>query len=304
MKVSVLRFLKNTIITALPFSRTIHHATPQVFLDKSVDSNVFNLPATLQHSCYVNFELNQRQTDMINHYIRAECEDFEIIPVSFFDDVYESKKKYMITVNLYDVDNFIHHKSISKRSGNLKKMSTLIEWINKTGVNIDTNIIGQLQCYPKITMCDIKTYVRNKHTGQCATMVLDYVSNIDFADPINIYKKSKRGSIHYANKGSHISADVNSLVDKVEFLFEMQQSSQSQKRLSPQFVSLHKKKYSRCGIYDSVLYDSSFSHSLVDSCFDCIRCNFYYNGIWFNNFDSAFFFQNDVNMFVKFWDNV
>ena len=134
-------------------------------------------------------------------------------------------------------------------------------------------------------------------------MLLDYVSNIDFIDPINIYKSSK-GFINFNTEGSFIKADVNSHVDKVQFLIETQQSSQSQKRLSSQFVSLHKKRFSRCGIYDSVLYDSSFSDSLVNCHFNRVKFNLYYNDMWFNDFDSAFFFPNDVNMFVKFWDNV
>lgn len=303
MKLSVLKLLKNSIITALPFSRTIQNATPQVFRDMSVHSNAFNIPTVLQSSCYVNFELNKRQREIVNHYIHAKNEDFDIIPISLFNESQESQKKYMMSVNVYDVDNFIHHKSLHKKSKNLKKMTTVINWIKKTGVNLDTNIIGQLQSYPKITMCDIKTYVINKKTGECGTMILDYVSNIDFIDPINIYK-SKRGSINYNKNGSNIKANVISHVDKLQFSFKTQKSSQSQKGLSSQFVSLHQKKYSRCGIYDSVLYDSSFSDSSVNCHFHLLDFDLYYNDMWFNDFDSAFFFPNDVNMFVKFWDNV
>ena len=299
MKTSVLKFLKNSIITALPFSRTIQNATPQVFRDFSVHSNAFNMPVTLQDACYINFELNKRQRDMVSHYIHAENENFEIIPISLFEDSDKYNKKHMISVNIYHVDNFIQQ----KQHRNLKKISTALEWIKKTGINIDANIIEQLQIYPKITMCDIKTYVRNKETGECGTMILDYVSNIDFVDPINIYKP-KRGTINYQNNDELIKANVNSHVDKVKFFIEARQSSQSQKCLSSQFVSLHNKKYSRCGIYDSVLYDSSFSNSSVNCHFHHVDFDLYYNDMWFNDFDSAFFFPNDVNMFVKFWDNV
>ena len=303
MKISVLRFIKNTIVTALPFSRTIYHATPQVFRDMSVQSNAFNIPATLQNSCYINFELNKRQREKINNYIHAENEDFEIIPISLFDDSDPSKMKHMITVNMYNVDNFIHHRSNHTKSKTLKKFSTIINWIKKTGVNLDTNIIGQLQSHPKITMCDIKTYVRNKKTGECGTMVLDYVSNIDFVDPINVYK-SKQGFIDFDIERNHIKANVKSHLDKIQFYIETQQSSQSQKRLSPQFATLHDKKYSRCGIHDTVLCDSSFYDSLVNCHFHRVHFNLYYNDMWFNDFDSAFYFPNDVNLFVKFWDNV
>ena len=303
MKLSVLRFIKNTVITALPFSRTIQNATPQFFRDMSVHSNAFHLPATLQNSCYINFELDKRQREKINNYIRAENEDFEIIPVSLFDDSDESKQKHMITVNMYDVDNFIHHRSQHKKSKTIQKLSTMINWMKNTGLNLDTTIIGQLQSYPKITMCDIKTYVRNKKTGECGTMILDYVSNIDFVDPINIYK-SKQGSINFEIEGTHLKANVKSHVDKIQFYIETQQTSQSQKRLSSQFVTLHDKKYSRCGIYDTVLCDSSFYDSLVNCHFHRVHFNLYYNDMWFNDFDSAFYFPNDVNLFVKFWDNV
>ena len=311
MKLSVLRFIKNSILAGIPFSRTIYDATPVQLLDVTPNKNIFNIPACLQNTYYVNFELNSRQTEIINNYIKQENEDFEILPISFFDcPPIAVDKKNIISVNMYNVDNFVYthlnnkaDNIITRRSSKLRKLGSIISIIKKTGIGFDTTILNQLQEYKNVTMCDVKTYFINKKTGEKGTMVLDYVSNIDFIDPINVYKIA-RGNINYNTSEYNSHASVSSYNDKLDFSIYYDKKDEYTYKLSDEFISLHKRKYSRNGVYDEVFFDESFLNTTVVSPFNNVDYNFYYNDLSFKNFYNIFYFPNDINIFVKFWKNI
>lgn len=293
----------------MPFSKTIYRETPMQFLDISTGKNIFNIPACLHNTCYVNFELNKQQTENINNYIKEENEDFEILPISLFDCP-AIEKKNIISVNMYNVDNFVYRYINNKYNGvlsgsssKIKKLSSIFSFIKKTGIPFETNIIGQLQNYNNITMCDIKTYVINKKTGEKGTMVLDYVSNIDFIDPINVYKQAK-GNIKYNTTSCETRTCISSHFDKVEFSMYSNKKEDCVYNLSNEFISLHKRKYSRNGIYDEVFFDDSFLNTTVVSPLNSVDYNFYYNDMSFKQYHNMFYFPNDINIFVKFWKNI
>ena len=309
MKQTLLKFIKRSLVVGLPFSRIglLHKSTPRQFQDIVDSPNIFDVPATIGSSCYVNYCLDDRQVSILEDYIKVENDNFEIIPISVFEE--DEMPRKMLTMNIYSVHNFVYDRlnsideKIGKHKGKLQKIEDIIHGLEGFGININTNILQDMKAKSQITMCDIKTYVRNKETGECGTMVLDYVSNIDFVDPINIYKK-KQGVFHYEDSKKYTDVQVSSHIDKVDFSMHMNKTMYVGTKLCDDFSLIHGKRYYRNGVCDQIHLDESFTQATVCCPYKTIDNKMYYNDMTFDNYHSAFFFPSNVNMFVRFWHSI
>lgn len=139
MKLNVLKFIYRGILTGMP-----------LLTYNPITKNIFNVPLTvLPYSTYLNFKLDNNQTNYLNNYIQKYTNDLEIVPINLYPG---DKKSNYLSLNIYNCSSPV--------------------FIND---NKET------------TRFEINTYVRDK-SGNLGTLILDYLSNDLSMDPVNIFK--------------------------------------------------------------------------------------------------------------------
>lgn len=252
MKLSTLRVMKHAFVAGLPFFNLNNVSNlvsskfsliPKTYMH---NMNTITFPVVLEpNNFYVNFELSERQTRILNEYIKSENDDFEIIPINIFEhEAYNGNDKEkqdvkILSVNVYNVHNHLHdnHLHIKEHITNFAKTKEFMKKDKHVSVENDPSLVH----LPKITVCDVKTYVRNVKTGEAGTMILDFVSNVDFIDSINIFK-SQRGTIDVSHDEFFSSSKIMSHRDKIDFSMKFHKKSGCEYKLSKDFICLHEKK--------------------------------------------------------------
>lgn len=136
----LLKFIYRGILTGMP-----------MLTYNPVNKNSLHIPMTVNpYSTYLNFKLDDKQTDYLNNYIKDYSDDLEIVPIQITP--YEEKSNYL-SVNIYNCSSPVF-------------------------LNDNKNI----------TRCEINTYVKDKDNN-IGTLIIDYLSNELSMDPVNIFKK-------------------------------------------------------------------------------------------------------------------
>ena len=127
-KINILKFVYNGLLMSMPS-----------FTYNPINKNSLHAPLFVEpYSTYVNFKLDDSQTDYLNKYIKEYTNDLEMIPIKMNEI---EDPSFYINVNIYNCTSPVFPN--------------------------DNN---------KIARCEINTYVKNRD-GTKGTLILDYLSN-------------------------------------------------------------------------------------------------------------------------------
>ena len=135
---NILKVIHNILLIGTPY-----------IINNPINNNKLYIPLEVKpYSTYLNFKLDDKQSNYIKNYIKDHTNDLSIIPIKMSIN---SKTENYISVNIYNCSSpiFLDNKNIIR--------------------------------------CEVNTYVKNK-MGKKGTLILDYVSDGISMDPINIFK--------------------------------------------------------------------------------------------------------------------
>ena len=143
MRLNFLKFVYRGILTGMP-----------LLTYNPITKNTLNIPLEVKpFSTYLNFKLNDFQTDYLNNYIHKYTDKLELVPINILPN--EEKSNYL-SVNIYNCSSpaFINEEK-------------------------------------EVTRCELNTYVKD-HDGNYGTLIIDYLSNELSMDPLNIFKSKEK----------------------------------------------------------------------------------------------------------------
>ena len=143
MRLNLLKFVYRGILTGMP-----------LLTYNPITKNTLNIPLEVKpFSTYLNFKLNDFQSEYLNNYINKFTDNLELIPINILPN--EEKSNYL-SVNIYNCSSpaFINEEK-------------------------------------EVTRCELNTYVKDKN-GNYGTLIIDYLSNELSMDPLNIFKLKER----------------------------------------------------------------------------------------------------------------
>lgn len=268
---NLLKLFYNALLTGLP---SISY--------NPINQNTLYAPFIVNEgSTYVNYKLDNEQFNKINDYLSLKTNNLKSRAISIFN-------------------NNIKNKKFNKRDNLLEEECNLDYYLSINIYNCSSPIFNFLSKDP-VTRCEINTYVINKK-NEIGTLIMDYTSNMLSVDPDNIFKKScpTKFSKDLSNNILSCFAYSDNIVFELQYNYE---NIISQQKINEQMVKYTDKIFYNNGIYDKLYYDSSLLHNnlLVPRYFNII---FNFIGIEFNNPDSIFFFEDQLNFVGGMWDNL
>ena len=143
MRLNLLRFVYNGLLTGMP-----------MLTYNPITKNTLNIPLEVKpYSTYLNFKLNEHQSQYLNNYISEYTESLELVPINILPNEKESN---YLSVNIYNCTSPV--------------------FMNEE---------------KEITRCELNTYVKDKD-GNYGTLIIDYLSNELSMDPVNIFKSKEK----------------------------------------------------------------------------------------------------------------
>ncbi len=255
MKLSFLRFVYNGILTGMP-----------IITYNPITQNTLNVPLTVKpYSTYINFKLDDRQTQYLDDYIGKYTDDLEVVPIPIFA---KDKSSNYLSVNIYNCTSpvFMNDEKVTTR-------------------------------------CEINTYVRNKKDGTLGTLIIDYLSNGLSMDPINIFKNPNK--VNFKKEQQKNLIDCSSTKEKIHLFANISTLCNLTRSLSDELIKYTDNIYYKNGIMDKVYYDSSLVQAnmrLLSS--NALNLKFSYKDLCFIQADSIFYFTNQINFIGGMWDNL
>lgn len=230
-----------------------------------ITKNNFLAPMTVEpYSTYINIKLNDNQSEIIQNYINKYTDELYLDQVSIKD--YEKPSNYL-SLNIYNCTS---------------------------PVFLNDN---------KITRFEINTYVKDKK-GNYGTLILDYLSNGLSMDPVNIFKNKDEILI---NKND-ISIDIEGYSKKeninLSLYYPISKTFTKFFNVNNQLIDYTDNIYYKNGIYDKIYYDNSLTNAETISPYYNSNFIFNYLGMNFTDFDSLFYFRNNINLVGKIWSNL
>ncbi|MBI96551.1 hypothetical protein CL656_05345 [bacterium] len=250
-----LRTVYNWLLTGMPF-----------FTYNPITQNPFNVAFTIEpQSTYINFKLNNDQTEYLNNYIHKFDENLDIVPINLLQN--DNEKHNYLSVNIYNCSSPIFFN--------------------------DENVI---------TRCEINTYIKDKNTNNYGTLILDYTSNSLSMDPVNIFK-SKEKTDYLKNK-YYSYVKCFSKRDKISLNFDFMRQLKLDTSLHDNLIEYSDFIYYKNGIYDKLFYDSTLTKAKINSPIIANLYNFEYKDLKFDTFDSLFYFDNNIDFIGGMWNNL
>ena len=219
-----------------------------------------------EYSTYINFKLNNNEVKQISTHIN-KFSNFSIIPASLLNN---DEPNYFLSINIY---------------------------------NCTSPIFDFLTNEPA-TRCEINTYVTNNNTK--GTLIIDYVSNLLSVDPDNIFKL--KNNINFKKNNNIISGNANNENINLKFNYNNIDNNNIDnnnkiKKLSNDLIQKSEYIFYNNGIYDKLYYDSSLINNPIITTRD-FNLEFDFLNIQFNNVDSIFYFENEINFVGGMWYNL
>ncbi len=137
----LLKFVYRGLLTGMP-----------LLTYNPISKTSFHAPLIVNpYSTYINFKLNNFQTNYLNDYIKQYSENLTIVPIKVKPN---EKEHNYLSINIYNCSSpiFMNNKDI--------------------------------------TRCEINTYVKD-NSNNYGTLIIDYLSDELSMDPVNIFKKSE-----------------------------------------------------------------------------------------------------------------
>ena len=255
MKFNLLKTVYKGILAGMPF-----------LTYNPISQNTFNLPLDVcSFSTYLNFKLDDFQTNYLNNYIQKFNSNLEIVPISILNN--EHDKHNYLSVNIYNC--------------------TSPAFLNND---------------KEFTRCEINTYVKDKKEGNYGTLIIDYLSNEFSMDPVNIFKFQEKVNFHSSDMFKII--DCSSITDKVILKANFSSMFDYNNILNDDLIRFTDLVYYKNGIFDKIYYDSSLVNAKIRSPTIVKSFNFKYKDLLFSKIDSIFYFTNKVRFIAGMWDNV
>ena len=217
-----------------------------------------------EYSTYINYRLNDLQLSNIKSYLDDNTNGLEIIPSSLLKD--NNNKDYFLSINIYNCT------------------SPLFDFISEEPA----------------TRCELNIYVKDKYENE-GTLIVDYASNILSLDPDNLFKSS--GKINFNMKNETINGYVNDKKFCLGFYYDILSNELPYNKLSADLIKLSDRIYYKNGLYDKLYYDTSLIDNKIVDCKD-YNVYFKFLGMRFEEVDSVFFFENEINFVGGLWDNL
>tara|TARA_E500000178_G_C16893837_1_gene694807 strand:+ start:187 stop:954 length:768 start_codon:yes stop_codon:yes gene_type:complete len=143
MRINLLKFVYNGILTGMP-----------LFTYNPISKNTLNVPLEVKpFSAYLNFKLNDNQSEYLNNYISKFSNSLELVPINIFPN--EEKSNYL-SLNIYNCTSPVFFNDEKE-----------------------------------ITRLELNTYVKDKN-GKYGTLIIDYLCSDLSMDPINIFKTKEQ----------------------------------------------------------------------------------------------------------------
>jgi len=143
MRIPFLKLVYNSLLTGMP-----------IITYNPISKNTLNVPLEVKpFSTYLNFKLNDYQTDYLNDYISKYNNFLELTPISILSN--EEKSNYL-SLNIYNCTSPVFFNDEKE-----------------------------------ITRLELNTYVKD-NKGNTGTLIIDYLSNDLSMDPLNIFKKKEK----------------------------------------------------------------------------------------------------------------
>lgn len=156
-KIGLLKILSNTLFSGMP-----------MITYSPLSTQPLHAPLTVNEgSLYLNFKLNQFETNYLNEYIHLFNNTLNIVPVKIHEDDYPNN---YLSINIYNCTSPIF-------------MS------NK-----------------KITRCEINTYVTDSYNNK-GTLIIDYLCNDLSMDPVNIFKQRSKVNFNIKDIYSYLDCE-------------------------------------------------------------------------------------------------
>tara|TARA_Y100000389_G_scaffold200460_2_gene240967 strand:- start:28735 stop:29517 length:783 start_codon:yes stop_codon:yes gene_type:complete len=238
------------------------------FVYNPFTKNTLNVPFTVsKESAYLNFCLTDEQSDFFNDYINK---------------------------NIKNSDNFLQIVPVQILKNENKHKYLSVNVYNCTSpVFMNDNV--------QTTRCEINTYVMDKN-GIYGTVILDYLSNELSMDPINIFKGAT--NISYCKEGYQNIINCKSLKNEINIYLAFSKVKCSKKQISDDLIQYSDYIFYKNGIYDKLFYDSSLVKSSIKGPLMFIDLQFSYKDFTFENMDSMFYFEDNINFIGGMWSNI
>ena len=143
MRIPFLKLVYNSLLTGMP-----------IITYNPISKNTFNVPLEVKpFSTYLNFKLNNYQTDYLNNYISKYNNFLELTPINILPN---EKKSNYLSLNIYNCTSPVFFNDEKE-----------------------------------ITRLELNTYVKD-NKGNTGTLIIDYLCNDLSMDPLNIFKKKEQ----------------------------------------------------------------------------------------------------------------
>ena len=229
-----------------------------------VTQNTLNVPLTvLPYGTYINFKLNDYQSQYLNNYISKYSDNLELVSIPIFPQDTESK---YLSINVYNCTSPV--------------------FMNEEQV---------------ITRCEINTYVRDRRSGALGTLIIDYLSNGLSMDPVNIFKLPDKA--RFINAGSYNKIECMSEKEEISLSLNISKLFDFTRTISDELIKYTDNVYYKNGILDKIYYDSSLVDATIKTPGLNTEVNFRYKDLCFVRADSIFHFTNNIRFVGGMWDN-
>lgn len=254
MKFNILKIIYKGILSGMPLL-TYNPWT----------SNTFNLPLNVSPlSTYINFKLDDIQTNYLNKYIQKFNSDLEIVPINILE---EDKDKFnYLSVNIYNCSSPVFFNDLNE-----------------------------------LTRCEINTYVKDKK-GNYGTLIIDYISNEFSMDPVNIFKQKEE--VNFYKTDIFKTINCKSIKDSVKLNLNFSSLVDNNINLNNELIRYTDKVFYKNGIFDKIYYDSSLADPIINVPDSVFNFSFIYKDLFFEKIDSIFYFKDGIRFIAGMWDNI
>ena len=153
----------------------------------------------------------------------------------------------------------------------------------------------------KITRCEINTYIVNGK-GEEGTLIIDYSSNFLSLDPINIFKKESETKFKKEKNVYNLKASNKNFKLRANFI--KNEKIDESKFLNEKIIEHTDNIFYLNGIYDKLYYDSSLIKNKIKIPKRVMNIDFEFLGIKFEELDSIFYFEDQLNFVGAIWANL
>lgn len=245
--------------------KTMTFTLPNVINNPFRDTRLYVPIKIKPHSTYINFKLNNDQVDNLNNYVQEYNESLSLVPIQLYKD---KEADYFLSINIYNSSSPVFM--------------------------TDNNIIR----------CELNTYVMDAY-GTKGTLILDYMTDGMSMDPVSGFKKNEYLKKLIFSKNDHDIFNVlcKSYLSDIYLNVNFTKSSVYPKQLSFDLLEYTDNIFYKNGILDKVYHDNSLLNPVLMGV-NIQDVTFIYRNMVFDNFDSIFYFKDDLNFVGSMWDNI